>query len=180
MFFSGLILFFGIHLIPLFPFRSELKNRLGEAIYMSAFSLLALCGFILIILGYENAQNNLYQISMIFYINAKYIMFVALTISFAPFTGGYIKKYTRHPMSLGISIWAAQHLLTNSDTTSVFLFGAFLCYSILSIIVAELRENNDIEIKPRAYQDGISLFLGLVTTILIYNFHYYFSGVSLV
>ena len=42
-------------------------------------------------------------------------------------------------MSVGIAIWALMHLLTNSDTSSVILFGSFIIYGIVSVLVAELK-----------------------------------------
>jgi uncharacterized membrane protein len=51
MFYSGLIIFFGIHLVPLFrKLRVFLKEKLGEGPYMGLFSAVTLAGILLIIL----------------------------------------------------------------------------------------------------------------------------------
>ena len=180
MFYSGIIIFFGIHLVPLIgKLKVFLKDKLGEGPYMGLFSVVSLTGILLIIFGYESNSNFLYSINGKAYIYAKYIMFFSLTLFIAANMPTYIKKYTKHPMSLGIAIWTALHLMTNPDTTSVILFGSFLAYSSVSVIVAELRDSKSKEVIPKIHYDIFSIVLGIVLTFLAFNFHEYLSGVSL-
>ena len=45
MFVSGLIIFFGIHLVPFFPkTKNALHSRMGENPYMGTFPLIRLIG----------------------------------------------------------------------------------------------------------------------------------------
>ena len=123
MFYSGIIIFFGVHLVPLITrLRLFLKDRLGEGSYMGLFSIVSLTGILLIIFGYESNSNFQYSINGKAYIYAKYVMFFALTLNIAAVMPTYIKKYTKHPMSLGIGIWTVLHLLVNPDTASIILF----------------------------------------------------------
>jgi uncharacterized membrane protein len=180
MFYSGIIIFFGIHLVPLIgKLKVFLKDKLGEGPYMGLFSVVSLTGILLIIFGYESNSNFLYSINGKAYIYAKYIMFFSLTLFIAANMPTYIKKYTKHPMSLGIAIWTVLHLMTNPDTTSVILFGSFLAYSSVSVIVAELRDSKSKEVIPKIHYDIFSIVLGIVLTFLAFNFHEYLSGVSL-
>jgi uncharacterized membrane protein len=180
MFYSGIVIFFGIHLVPLVgKLRILLKDKLGEGPYMGLFSLVALAGILLIIFGYESNSNFLYSIDGTTYIYSKYIMFFSLTLFIAANMPTYIKKYTKHPMSLGIIIWTVLHLMVNPDTASVILFGSFLAYSCVSVIVAELRDLESKEINPKIHYDILSIVLGIVLTFLAFNFHEYLSGVSL-
>ena len=180
MFYSGIIIFFGIHLVPLIgKLKFLLKDKLGEGPYMGLFSVVSLAGILLIIFGYESKSNLLYSINGIDYIYATYIMFFSLTLFIAANLPTYIKKYTKHPMSLGIAIWTVLHLMTNPDTTSVILFGSFLAYASISVIVAELRNLESKEVIPKIHYDMLSLVLGALFTFLAFNFHEYLSGVSL-
>ena len=180
MFYSGIIIFFGIHLVPLIgKLKVFLKDKLGEGPYMGLFSLVSLTGILLIIFGYESNSNFLYSINGKAYIYAKYIMFFSLTLFIAANMPTYIKKYTKHPMSLGIAIWTVLHLMVSPDTTSVILFGSFLAYSSVSVIVAELRDSKSKEVIPKIHYDIFSIVLGIVLTFLAFNFHEYLSGVSL-
>ena len=180
MFYSGIIIFFGIHLVPLIgKLKVFLKDKLGEGPYMGLFSVVSLTGILLIIFGYESNSNFLYSINGKAYIYAKYIMFFSLTLFIAANMPTYIKKYTKHPMSLGIAIWTVLHLMVSPDTTSVILFGSFLAYSFVSVIVAELRDSKSKEVIPKIHYDIFSIVLGIVLTFLAFNFHDYLSGVSL-
>ena len=146
---------------------------------MGLFSLISLTGILLIIFGYESNSNFQYSINGKAYVYAKYIMFFALTLNIAAVMPTYIKKYTKHPMSLGIAIWAISHLLVNPDTVSIILFGSFLTFSCLSVIAVELRESISEEITPKIGYDIFSIILGVALTFLAYNFHEYLSGVKL-
>ena len=146
---------------------------------MGLFSLISLTGILLIIFGFESYPNFKYSINGKAYIYAKYIMFFALTLNIAAVMPTYIKKYTKHPMSLGIAIWTVLHLLVNSDTTSIVLFGSFLAYSTVSVVVAELRDSNSESVNPKVLYDIFAIVLGIALTFLTYNFHEYLSGVRL-
>ena len=180
MFYSGIIIFFGIHLVPLITkLRLFLKDRLGEGPYMGLYSVISLTGISLIILGYESNSNFQYSVNGKAYVYAKYFMFFALTLNIAAVMPTYIKKYTKHPMSLGIAIWATLHLLVNPDTISIILFGSFLAYATVSVVVAELRDSFSESVTPKVLYDIFAIVLGIALTFLAYNFHEYLSGVRL-
>ena len=180
MFYSGIIIFFGIHLVPLITkLRLFLKDRLGEGPYMGLYSIISLTGILLIIFGYESNSNFQYSVNGKAYVYAKYFMLFALTLNIAAVMPTYIKKYTKHPMSLGIAIWAILHLLVNPDTTSIILFGSFLAYATVSVVVAELRDSFSESVTPKMLYDIFAIVLGIALTFLAYNFHEYLSGVRL-
>ena len=180
MFYSGIIIFFGIHLVPLISkLRLFLKDRLGEGPYMGLYSIISLTGISLIIFGYESNSNFQYSVNGKAYVYAKYFMLLALTLNIAAVMPTYIKKYTKHPMSLGIAIWAILHLLVNPDTTSIILFGSFLAYATVSVMVAELRDSFSESVTPKVLYDIFAIVLGIALTFLAYNFHEYLSGVRL-
>ena len=180
MFYSGIIIFFGIHLVPLISkLRLFLKDRLGEGPYMGLYSIISLTGIVLIIFGYESNSNFQYSVNGKAYVYAKYFMLLALTLNIAAVMPTYIKKYTKHPMSLGIAIWAILHLLVNPDTTSIILFGSFLAYATVSVVVAELRDSFSESVTPKVLYDIFAIVLGIALTFLAYNFHEYLSGVRL-
>ena len=181
MFYSGIIIFFGIHLVPLISkLRLFLKDRLGEGPYMGLYSIISLTGISLIIFGYESNSNFQYSVNGKAYVYAKYFMLLALTLNIAAVMPTYIKKYTKHPMSLGIAIWAILHLLVNPDTTSIILFGSFLAYATISVMVAELRDSFSESVTPKVLYDIFAIVLGIALTFLTYNFHEYLSGVRLI
>lgn len=106
-------------------------------------------------------------------------MFIFFTLLIAANMPTYIKQTIKHPMSLGIAIWAILHLMVNSDISSVILFGSFLAYSVISVLLSELRDSAIKEINPKISFDILSVALGVLLTFLAFNFHEYLSGVSL-
>jgi len=180
MFKAGIIIFFGIHLVPLIgKLRFFLKKELGENFYMFLFSLVSLSGFLLIIFGYESNSNFLYSINPSAYLYKNYIMFMAFTLLMAAYMPTYIKKIIKHPMSFGIATWASLHLMVNPDISSIILFGSFLAFSVFSVLVSELRESETDEVNPKITFDILSIALGFLFTFLTFNYHHYFTGVSL-
>ena len=92
MFYSGIIIFFGIHLVPLISkLRLFLKDRLGEGPYMGLYSIISLTGISLIIFGYESNSNFQYSVNGKAYVYAKYFMLLALTLNIAAVMPTYIK-----------------------------------------------------------------------------------------
>ncbi|SVA59862.1 uncharacterized protein METZ01_LOCUS112716 [marine metagenome] len=180
MFEAGVGIFFGVHLIPLIEkLKLFLKNKFGENLYMGLFSLVSLAGLLLIIFGYESNSNFLYSENESAYLYSKYIMFIAFTLLIAANLPTYIKKTTKHPMSLGIAAWAVLHLMVSPDTSSIILFGSFLSYSIVSVLMSELRGSQVKEINPKISLDILSVALAIFINFLAYNFHEYLSGITL-
>ena len=107
-------------------------------------------------------------------------MVLSITLLIAANLPTYIKKYSKHPMSLGIALWSILHLLTNSDLISVILFSSFLIYTVISVLASEKKNLETNEPIPRIIFDILAVVLGTSLTILAFNFHYYLSGVSLV
>ncbi|MEP3277693.1 MAG: NnrU family protein, partial [Stappiaceae bacterium] len=55
----GLILFIGIHLLPVFSSAgASVKSKLGPAGYKGLFFLVSLAGLILVVVGYGNARSD--------------------------------------------------------------------------------------------------------------------------
>ena len=83
-------------------------------------------------------------------------------------------------MSIGIALWSAMHLLTNSDSSSVVLFSSFLIYAFISVLVAEIRKKDQKVSSPKIAFDILVLIIGIVLTVLAYNFHGFLSGIDLI
>ena len=163
MFISGLIVFFGIHLVPFFPkTKNALHSRMGENPYMGTFSFISLIGLLMIIFGYERAIDNLYPIYSYAYAYSEYLMFVSLTFLVAAYLPTHLKKITKHPMSIGIGIWALLHLAVNPDIISVILFGGFLAYSVLDILVSEFKKEEKKLYEAKILYDVLSVVVAVL------------------
>ena len=178
---TGLVLFIGVHLIPcVVPLRAALVARLGPGRYRALFSLVALAGLVLVVLGFGRAPvEPLYaapgwgrQMSM-FAVPVSIVLFAAANIP------THIRAVLRHPMLLGLLLWAIAHLLSNGDLRSIVLFGSFAAYAVVDLISAVARGNRPSTDKaPRLAIDGAAIVAGLIAAILLTVFHGALFGVS--
>ena len=53
------------------------------------------------------------------------------SVSFAAYIPGEIKRVLKHPMLVGVKLWALAHLLANGDLGSIILFGSVLAWAVL-------------------------------------------------
>ena len=180
MFKAGVIIFFGVHLIPFFSdLKRFLQDKLGSNPYKGVFSLVSLAGLLMIIFGFESSTTYLYTANSNAYLYSKYVMFFSLTFLVASSLPSYIKKITRHPMSLGIAVWSLLHLAVNPDTSSVVLFGSFLAYSAVSVLFSELKDTEKKANDAKIVFDFFSVVLGIFLTFLSHKYHQYLSGAVL-
>ena len=142
----GLILFLGPHTVRIVaePWRTQMLHRLGEKPWKGLYSLVSLIGFALIIWGYGLARYNpvvLWQPPVAMRHIASLLTlasFILLTAAYVP--GNSIKARLRHPMILGVKLWAFAHLLANGMAADLVLFGAFLLWAVLDYRAARERD----------------------------------------
>jgi uncharacterized membrane protein len=71
------------------------------------------------------------------------VQLAAFIILFAAYTPtGYIKKTLKHPMLVGIKLWALGHLLANGELNSILLFASFLAYAVIDRVALKKRGDN--------------------------------------
>src|SRR6188768_3419163 len=92
---AGLVLFLGIHLVPVFPaFRAELVARWGDRRYKGAFSAVSGIGFALIVVGFAFAprQVPLFAPSPTAIAIAPAVVALALVLVAAGSLQGYLRR----------------------------------------------------------------------------------------
>lgn len=142
----GLILFLGVHSIRLGGdgLRGALVARVGVGRYKGLYSLVSATGLGLIIFGFSRARVEASFIylprvggrhaAMLF----TWAAFVSLSAAYI--SSNHIGRWVRHPMTIGVLLWASGHLLANGALAEVVLFGSFALWSALLIAVAWKRE----------------------------------------
>jgi uncharacterized membrane protein len=178
----GLVLFLGIHLVPtLTTLRAGLVAGLGQNGYKIAFSLVSAAGLVLIVLGYARAPSEPRLFNP--FIGAVHIAPLAMAISFVLLAAANMKTRIRlrlkHPMLLGVGIWALVHLLANGHAKATLLFGSFLAYVVLDLVSA-IRRNAVKNFVPVPRQDVIAVVAGIVLAFLVMTFHRWIFGVKVV
>lgn len=141
----GLLLFLGVHLLQVLApdWRQRRRAQWGEMAYKGLYALVALAGLALVVVGYGEARaepvplwtppRGLVHASFL-------LMWVAMVLLVAAYwPGNRIRARLRHPMTLGVKVWALGHLLSNGNLADVVLFGSFLLWAVLVFRSARRR-----------------------------------------
>ena len=142
----GLLIFLGAHSVRIVaePWRTAMRDRMGENAWKGLLSVVSISGFVLICLGYGQARlapvvlwtppvatRHLAALLTL-------VAFVMLAAAYVPRNG--IKARLRHPMVLGVKVWAVAHLLANGNLADVLLSGGFLAWAVMSFRAARGRD----------------------------------------
>ena len=179
---AGLALFLGIHALPMIPsLRAALLARWGEQRYKGVFSLLSAVGLVLIVTGYAVADDRTRLFAS--FPAARGIAPFAMVVSFILFAAanmrGHVRRIVRHPMLLGLMIWATVHLLANGDRAGTVMFGAFLAYAVVDLVSAVQRGAVKLFV-PVPKHDLIAVVGGAAVALAVMTFHRILFGVPAV
>lgn len=150
----GLVLFLGVHStrIAADGWRKAQLARRGPKAWKGIHALLSLVGLILIVVGYRQvaeASPLLWELPDWTRHPASILMmpaFVLLVAAYVP--GNKIKPAVKHPMVLGVIVWALSHLITTGTVAGATLFGAFLVWATLSFRAARGRDRAEGVVYP--------------------------------
>jgi uncharacterized membrane protein len=142
----GLLVFLGVHSLRISGenWRTALIATRGEGPYKGVYSLVSAIGLGLLIWGYGLARQEpvvLWQpMGWTRHLAAllMLISFVMLAAAYVP--GNGIKSALKHPMVLGVKVWALAHLLSNNTLADVLLFGGFLVWAVVDFRSARQRD----------------------------------------
>lgn len=178
----GLVLFLGVHLIPtLSALKARLVGAFGENFYKAAFSILSAIGLVLIVVGYTRAPSEprLFSPFHQAIVAAPFVMVVSFVLLAAANMKTYIRAWIKHPMLLGVGLWACVHLLANGHGKATLLFAAFLAYVVIDLISVVQRKSVK-SFKPMAKYDVIAIILGTLLALAVMTFHRQLIGVTVV
>ena len=143
---AGLLIFLGAHSVRIFAedWRNRTIDRMGANTWKGLYSLVSGVGLALIIWGFGLARQQPVQVwspptgmrhlaSLLLLVS-----FVLLAAAYVP--GNRIRARLRHPMVLGVKLWAVAHLLANGNLAHMMLFGAFLVWAVLDFRAARARD----------------------------------------
>ncbi|MEX6508386.1 NnrU family protein [Jiella sp. M17.18] len=184
---AGLIVFLGLHSLRIFfeGGRATALARLGEARFKGAYSVLSLIGLVLLVYGYGVARDNAVALydppTGLRHLTLALvpIAFILVASAYGPI--GHIKAAVRHPMVLGVALWAFGHLLSNGTSADVVLFGASFVWALLdyaSSLRRTAREGTEPVAKGVRGDIG-AVVIGLVLAgIFVGGLHRWLFGVS--
>lgn len=176
----GLLLFLGVHLSRELRLRDAAVQRLGAGAYRGLFSLSALAGLVLIVLGkgsapFEMVYEPRYELRGIshFAMLPASILVVAGNLPLS-----YQRQAIRNPMVLGVALWGAAHLWANGDLASLLLFGAFTAWALVKFVSLALTRPAPAG-RPRWWWDALALLFGWIIYGLVTVYHGHLFGIGL-
>ncbi len=166
----GLLIFLGVHSVRIVAddWRSAQLKQRGETVWKLAYTALSLLGFGLIVWGYGLARQS----PQVLWATPKgmnhlaalltLIAFVLLAAAHVPRNA--IKAKLRHPMVLGVKVWALAHLLANNTLADLVLFGGFLLWAVLCFRAARQRDRAQppAALTASASGTGLTLLIGVL------------------
>ena len=190
----GLILFLGAHSVRIFAddWRTRTIEARGEKLFKGIYTLVALLGFYLLVVGYGEARLQTVALwnPPIF---TKHISMLLMLLSSILLIAAYIprnhfKMRLKHPMVLSVKVWALSHLLANGNLADLVLFGSFLIWAVLNFRSARARDraqvqnsdaNEEAPLKPNLLATLIALFGGMgLWAVITFVLHAKVVGVA--
>ena len=142
----GLIVFLGAHVfVSRRNERAALISRLGRGPYLGLFTLVSIVGLVLI--GFGFARYRAEGLIPVCYppawtrqivVAAMWPASIAVVAAYIP---GDIKRVLKHPMLVGVKIWAVAHLCANGDLGGMILFAAVLAWAVYDRITLKRRSD---------------------------------------
>jgi uncharacterized membrane protein len=181
---TGLLLFLGMHAFSMLrgP-RAALIGRLGAGGYKGLYTLVSFLGLGLMIWGFGSYRAAGYipvwsPPVWMRHLSAL-LMLPVLPLIFSAYAKGFVKARLKHPMILGVKLWALAHLLANGDLGSMLLFGGFLAWAVLGFISMRRRATPQAEFVPNPGQDAAAILGGIIAWLaLVFGLHRYLIGVG--
>ena len=161
----GLVLFLGTHSISIFSWRwrDRVVAAMGEMPFKGVYSLLAIAGLVLIVIGYGQARMDptwLWQPPAFLRHLAMLLMLFVFPALLATYFPGRIQRTLKHPMLVAVKAWALAHLLVNGTLADVLLFGGFLAWAVADRISLKRRPQRAIPQLPGSKANDVIVIVG--------------------
>ncbi len=142
----GLAAFLGGHTnVTLRNERGAAVARIGEGPYKGIFALVSLVGIILIVYGFADYRAAglialWHPPGWTRHVTVA-LVWPAVILVVAAYIRGDIQRVLKHPMLVGVKLWAAVHLISNGDLGGIILFGSFLGWAVYDRITLKRRSD---------------------------------------
>ncbi len=142
----GLVLFLGPHVfVTTREERGAAIKSLGEWRYKGLFAVVTIIGLFVAGKGfglYEDAGpiEIWSPPGWARYVTQLLVLPAAICVA-AAYLPGDIKRVLKHPMLVGVKLWAVAHLISNGDLGGIILFGAVLAWAVYDRISLKRRSD---------------------------------------
>ncbi len=157
----GILIWWGAHFFK--RLAPDARAALGDR-GKGLIALILLASVVLMVIGYRSAESFDLALPPPFFthINNTLMLLALYFTSPGPSKGALFYKL-RHPMLLGVAMWAVAHLLVNWDPASFVLFGSMLIWTLAEMIVINRAEPVwTANPKGRLVKDGMFFIASIV------------------
>lgn len=176
---GGVLLWSVVHIIPAVApaLRTSLTQKLGNG-YRGLFALTIVLSLVMIVRGWQRVEPQIiYDIPDGAVSTTSLFMIISIFLLGSAKGDGNVKRYIRHPMLMGVILWAAGHLISNGDNRSVILFGGMAIWAALEIILINMRDGDYQKPEPVPLKkDIIRVVMAIVVYAVLVFAHPYFTG----
>jgi len=186
LFLFGLFIFLASHSCRIFAesWRNQIIDRIGEVKWKGLYTIISLIGFIIMVIGYGQARQD----TLVLWQPNAFLIYIALALNLIAFiflagsspSNNAIRLKLKHPMILGVKVWALAHLLSNGTLVDLILFGSFLIWAVLDFRSARKRPihiSEQAQVSTKATM--ITIASGVILwAIFIFGLHQYLIGIS--
>jgi len=98
----------------------------------------------------------------------------------AAYIPGNIKRVLKHPMLVGVKLWAIAHLCANGDLGGMILFGSVLAWAVFDRVTLKHRSDPGAPTLPASWptNDLIAIIVGTIVYFALgFVFHPVVIGV---
>ncbi len=139
----GIVLWSGAHAFKRAApgLRADLTERFGAGPARGLFAALIGLSVLLMIVGYRAAPFTPLYTPPAWGVHLNNLMMLAaIALLGMGKSKGRARAWLRHPMLIGVLVWAAAHLLVNGDYASLLLFGGLGLWAILEIVMINAQD----------------------------------------
>jgi len=150
--------------------RAALIARIGEKPYKALFSIVSLISIVLIAWGFASYRGTGYIVVWSPPAWTRHVtqllVWPAMICIVAAYVPGDIKRVLKHPMLVGVKLWAFAHLISNGDLGSIILFGSILAWAVFDRIT--LKRRADAGAPPIPIGGRRNDFIAVVIGTIVY------------
>jgi uncharacterized membrane protein len=181
----GLAAFIGMHVVTTQrDTRAALIARLGEGPYKGLYAAASIVGLVLIGWGFGMYRATgwvdvWYPPAWTRHVTVLLVLIASICVV-AAYSPGRIKTTLKHPMLVGVKLWAVAHLISNGDLGSIILFGSILGWAVFDRISLKRRTDPGAPPIPAGgpMKDVVAIAGGIVLFLVLgFLFHPYVVGV---
>lgn len=176
----GIVIFFGVHLVPIFSLKNTLVKRYGQKPYMGAFALISAVGLGLMIYGKGQADFiSIWQpLAWAHWIPVVVMWPISILFIWAEIPCS-MKITLRHPMLLGIAFMCISHLFANGDLASILLFASFGIYAIFTMVRQGFEKQTSQIASSTPALNILGVIVGTLLYVLVFTYHQQITGMPI-